>query len=266
MVSWGTGDGVRVSVDPDHGGRWTSLRGPGPHEWLGRRDAAGRADVRPGDPFVDAGGFEECFPTLGGPPDHGDVWTRRWRSVGDSMVVEGADYQLRRRMSARGRTLTASYHVTAAPGFTFIWAGHAFLDLSVDAWVAAPHGHVATVHDGQVERWAQWPELDGTDMSRFGPPDGTVLMIVLRDLSEATVMDGPDRLTMSVTCAEAPTSIAVWRNLYGWPDGVPYRSICVEPLIGRVGALSIAGPGDAAVVGPSGSLTWTLTVTVGADR
>lgn len=261
-----TGDEIHVQVDPDHGGRWTSLQGSGGREWLWRRDAPERERVHPGDPFVDAGGLEECFPTLGGPPDHGDAWSRRWVADGDWLVVEGADYQLRRRIVTGGATLTADYRVVAAPGYRFIWTAHALLRLSTAAMLLVPDGHPTLVHDGRAEHATRWPRLDGTDLSTLGPADGTALMILLRDLSEVTVVDGPDRLTMSLASDDGPRSIAVWRNLGGWPDAAPYRSIGVEPMIGRAGALSVAGPDQAAVVGAGGSAAWTLTIATATSR
>jgi hypothetical protein len=53
-----TADPALVSVDLDHGGRWTSLR-LGGREWLMSRDEPRRPRVAPGDPFADAGGIEE---------------------------------------------------------------------------------------------------------------------------------------------------------------------------------------------------------------
>ncbi|MCQ8193297.1 hypothetical protein [Streptomyces rugosispiralis] len=54
---------LEIVTDPAHGGRWTSLRADG-HEWLWRRPAPERERVSPGDAFVDAGGLEECVPTV----------------------------------------------------------------------------------------------------------------------------------------------------------------------------------------------------------
>src|SRR3954451_9902644 len=70
-------------IDCQHGGRWTSWRA-GQREWLWSNPgvpAAARVAVEPGDGFVDAGGAEECFPTVRGTPDHGDVWSRSWRGT-----------------------------------------------------------------------------------------------------------------------------------------------------------------------------------------
>ena len=75
------------SVDLDRGGRWTSLS-TADREWLWTNPdpaiAAERATVRGGaadghEPaFVDAGGGEECWPTVRGEPDHGAAWSRTW--------------------------------------------------------------------------------------------------------------------------------------------------------------------------------------------
>ncbi|WP_435887668.1 hypothetical protein [Streptomyces antimycoticus] len=61
---------LEIVTDPAHGGRWTSLHAGG-REWLWHGTAAGRDRVSPGDVSVDAGGLEECVPTVRGAPAHG---------------------------------------------------------------------------------------------------------------------------------------------------------------------------------------------------
>ena len=253
--------GISVQVDADHGGRWVSLRSATGREWLRSRHAPERASVRPGGAFVDAGGLEECIPTIGGVPDHGDAWARPWQRNDDALSVDGDAYQLRRGIRTRADTATASYRVTAAAGWRFIWAAHAMLDLSPSARLIAPAGYPATVVGAAGEFRTAWPWLDDVDLSRVGETDGTALMITLTDLDRITVVDQGDRLTMSLSAAGAPTSMAIWRNLGGWPEGAPYRSIVVEPMLGRIGELSLAGPGDAAIVPSSGWLEWSLRIT-----
>src|SRR4051812_19226613 len=113
---------VTATFDPAHGGRWTSLSAAG-REWLWHRpavNAAGpasaparsasaavgpasapagpaptsasepgpaRSSVRPGAAFVDAGGVEECIPTIRGVPDHGDAWSRPWAMLSPETAV-----------------------------------------------------------------------------------------------------------------------------------------------------------------------------------
>ncbi|CAM5592889.1 hypothetical protein [Streptomyces canarius] len=90
------------------------------------------------------------------------------------------------------------------------------------------------------------------------------------------VHDGRDRLSLSVQVTgdpvaartaggpyaiEQPVSIALWRNLDGFPEAKPYRSTGVEPMLGRVLDLADAGPGDAAEVPATGEAHWRLTLT-----
>jgi hypothetical protein len=253
--------GIRVEVDPDHGGRWVSLQAPNGREWLWRRAAPKRTLVQPGDPFVDAGGLEECVPTIGGTPDHGDAWARRWEPAGDGLMVHGDGYDLHRRIVTIGDTLVASYRLTAQPGWRFIWAGHALLQCSTAARLLAPDGHPMVVGSAQGADTAPWPWYQGTDLSRLGPPDGTALMILLPGLPRITVIDGSDRMLLTLQAEQAPVSMAVWRNLGGWPEHAPYRSIGVEPVLGRTGELALAGPGEAVSVPESGVVDWTLTIT-----
>ncbi|MEK8108353.1 hypothetical protein NKG94_31885 [Micromonospora sp. M12] len=84
MVTGATPVALRVAYDATHGGRWTSLHGGG-REWLWRGPEPGRHRVRPGDAFVDAGGLEECLPTVRGRPDHGEVWSRPWRTAAPAL-------------------------------------------------------------------------------------------------------------------------------------------------------------------------------------
>lgn len=254
---------MSFAVDLVHGGRWTSLR-TGEREWLWHRPAAGRLTVRPGDAFVDAGGLEECLPTVRGTPDHGSVWSRPWRTLPDgSGFVEGPDFTLRRHVAGAGGALVANYELTAAPGFRFLWAAHALLDVSPSARVEAPAG-VATRVFGLSGRWVAgpWPAPLGTPLDTCGPDDGTATGAILTDCPQVTVRDGGS-LSFTLAAAGQPLSVALWRNLRGWPAHAPYRSVGVEPMLGRVFDLAEAGPDDAAVVPAPGVLRWRLTVSGG---
>ena len=93
-----------------------------------------------------------------------------------------------------------------------------------------------------------------------GPPDdGTAAGAVLAD-GRCCVHDDGDRLSFTVEADGQPVSVALWRNLGGFPAGRPYRSTGVEPMLGRVFDLADAGPDDAARVGASGEVHWRLTV------
>jgi hypothetical protein len=278
-----------VTTDPDHGGRWTSLAGGG-REWLWHRAEPRRPHAAPGDPFADAGGLEECVPTVRGRPDHGDAWTRRWRRAdGDPtrLTVDCPDFTLTRRLRVEAGQVVADYRLTAAPGYRFVWAAHALLDLSPRAVLRAEPGTRTRLFPEAAglladpwppgARWVagEWPTPAGLRLDRLGPDDGTAVGAVLATGS-AEVHDGGDVLTMSLEADGQPVSIALWRNLGGFPDGAVYRSVGVEPMLGRVFDLADAGDAsagagaadvgaaDAAVVPAGGAVRWRLTIR--ADR
>lgn len=240
-------------TDVDLGGRWLSLRLAG-REWLWSRPDPARTSVAPGDPFVDVGGLEECVPTVRGTPDHGAAWSRPWRRVGADEVAECGDFVLHRRLRVDGG-VRASYRLDAAPGFRFVWAAHASLDVSPQATVELPHGTPTRIYpdDGPSYVDDAWP---ASGLDRLGPDDGTAVGAVVVGPSTVRVVDGQS-LQMTLH-AKAPMSVALWRNLGGWPAGRPYRSIGVEPMLGAVFDLATAGPRDAVTVPASGSVTWEL--------
>jgi hypothetical protein len=250
-------------VDLAHGGRWTSLRS-GTREWLWHRPDPARADVRPGQAFVDVGGLEECLPTVRGNPDHGTVWSAPWRVAGENTAAIAADdFELTRTIRHTGGAVVADYRLTAVPGWAFVWAAHALLELSDQARVIAPEGTVTRVYDGPGDaEWAddRWPQPLGLPLDRLGPSDGTAVGAILLDCPRVSVIDGSDRLTFALTADGQPVSAALWRNLGGFPAGAPYRSVGVEPMLGRVFDLATAGPGDAAAVPASGVCEWRLEI------
>ncbi|MFU8855071.1 hypothetical protein ACNAW0_29510 [Micromonospora sp. SL1-18] len=262
-----------VCTDDLHGGRWTTLTGGG-RQWLWRRPGTRRDEVRPGDPFVDAGGLEECLPTVRGAPDHGDIWSRPWRNTGaGSATIERPEFTLTRRLTDSSGVVVADYRLQADPGYRFVWAAHALLDLSPAARLDAPAGTPVRLYPEAAtllrpERWpagsawlcAPWPTPAGLPLERLGPDDGTALGAVLLDCPRVRVIDGADRLTLHLECDSQPRSTALWRNLRGWPTDAPYRSIGVEAMLGRVFDLAEAGPDDAAQVPSAGEVTWRLTL------
>ncbi len=266
---------LRVTVDLAHGGRWTSLVGGG-REWLLTLPTPGRAAVCPDDPFVDAGGLEECIPTVRGIPDHGSAWSRAWRRDDRHDVVEGPDYELRRSIDTTGPSVVTDYQLTAEPGLRFVWAAHALLDLSEDARLDAPAGTPVRVYPDSAHRrdglstsepgWVQdsWPQPAGLPLHLLGPDDGTAVGAVLVGCAAVTVHDGADFLTLRLQADSAlPFSTGLWRNLGGFPPDRPYRSIGVEPMLGQVFDRQEAGPNEAATVPDSGEVSWRLEITAG---
>lgn len=263
-----------ITTDPEHGGRWTSLR-TGGREWLWHRPVPEREKAVPGGAFVDTGGLEECVPTVRGLPDHGDVWSRAWTRTGGTEHVQGESFTLARSIRTTADGAQADYTLTARPGFRFVWAAHALLDLSASATLRMPTGAVTRLLPEAApllaEPWptgapwitGPWPTPHGLPLHRLGPDDATAIGAVV-DTPLCCVHDG-DRLALELRADGQPVSTALWRNLAGYPQPHPYRSTGVEPMLGRVFDLADAGPDDAARVPASGEVRWTLTLT-GACR
>jgi hypothetical protein len=242
-----------VITDLVHGGRWTSLRLAG-REWLWSRPDRRREGVGPGDGFVDAGGIEECVPTVRGVPDHGTAWSRAWRRVGGEDVVDCDDFVLRRRLRADS-AVAAAYRLEATPGFRFVWAAHALLDVSPQATLMLPDGCRTRIYPDEGASYVvdTWP---GPGLNQLGPDDGTAVGAVVVGATAACVVDG-ERLDLRLH-AEVATSIALWRNLGGYPSVQPYRSIGVEPMLGSVFDLAAASATDAVTVPANGAVEWCL--------
>jgi hypothetical protein len=279
---------AQVSVDPDHGGRWTSLCAGG-REWLWSRDEPRRAHVSPGDAFADAGGIEECVPTVRGRPDHGDAWSRAWHDTSDGVGDWAAevccdDFTLRRAILAEGPRVTARYRLTADPGYRFVWAAHALLDVSPAATLrvlGSPDVRLYPEAAGFLGRpWppgapfttVRWPGPAGMRLDRLGPDDGSAIGAIVQDIAAVTICDRGACLRMRLNvpvgspvsrppASVARTSIALWRNLGGFPGSCPYRSIGVEPMLGSVFDLAEArDPGDAVRVPAAGFVEWQLEI------
>ena len=250
---------LALATDLDHGGRWWALTA-GQREWLWTNPdgaiQAARLEVRPGDAFVDAGGAEECFPCIRGNPDHGDAWSRVWDGARPTARAETDFGVLSRTLTDRDGTLRLDYLIEpdeaaytradGSPTAPVTGAVHLLLQLSDAAEVVLPSAGAMLVLDQPVvgeAMEAAWPTFNGTDLSQFGPDDGTALCAILRGLAgpgapaEAYVIDGDAMLHLRWQAADpAAVGLMLWRNLGGWPQDQPYRSIGVEPLVEAPGA------------------------------
>jgi hypothetical protein len=251
---------LTVETDTRHGGRWTSLRTQH-REWLwtnpDSETARARRQVTPGAAFVDAGGAEECFPTIRGQPDHGDAWTRVWSTQGPTAIVDVPGVGRLSRHLSGDNPVIVEYEVTGRPGTCFLHAVHALIDVGPQARLIVPGAKTFTVLDDDTPPRA-WP----SGLDRLGPDDGTAVCALLRECREATVIEGNSALTFSWNSSSDPDlcSLLLWRNLRGWPAPSPYRSIGIEPMIGRVADLTHGEPVDRAKTDANGRFRWTLAM------
>lgn len=253
-----------VTIDPADGGRWTSLLLAG-REWLWAGPGLITGPRTGLASFIDAGGVDECFPTVRGVPDHGGLWNQPWDGT-----VAYDDVILTRAFTPGADTVAVDYHLEAPAGYRFVWAAHALLDCVPGATISAPAGTECRLYPEAAPMlpWS-WPGDDPwvtavwptpLELTRYCETDGTAAGAVLVDCPTVSVRDRNAELTMTLSCPGQPVSTALWRNQGGFPVDAPYRSLGVEPMLGRVFDLSEAGTDDAAAVPESGELAWRLTL------
>ena len=254
--TWGSVPLV-ITTDERHGGRWASLR-TRRREWLWRNPdravRAARAVVAPAGSFVDAGGVEECLPTIRGLPDHGDAWSRHWASGPASVTIPEVG-RLVRTITSGESAVEVRYVLSGIPGTPFLHAVHALLDVGPAARLVIAAVSSVLVLDPEPHR-QPWP----SGLDRLGPDDGTATCALVEGCRKATVVDGDDALMFAWSAPgyDELCSLMLWRNLGGWPAGSPYRSIGIEPMVGRAADLSVADLADCARIGPDGRHIWHL--------
>lgn len=256
---------LTLTLDQDRGGRIPSLRDPSGQEWLWQhpdpRVRERRLEVTPGDDFVDAGGIEECCPTVSGRPDHGDVWSRGWSGSTGDLTVVAEGFRLRRRLACAD-VVTLDYALSAAPGFRFVWALHALLRPEPGTEVEARAGETLTWDAAGRCARGRWPhEAGGRDVSRLGPDDGSAQFVLLPGVGGVVVRQGSRALAVTLDAPGQPVGVGLWRNLGGYPedDGPRYRSFGVEPMLGDHPDLSRAT--RTGTVPGSGTARWQVRLT-----
>ncbi len=212
------GEEIKVTVEPDRGGRITSMvHLPSGREWLTQPEMA-RAPSAYGSSFTDGdmAGWDEMLPTIQacahpGPgsaggvllPDHGEVWALPWR-VDDALgtqdltlSVEGRalPYRLVRRSRIREpASLAIDYQleVFGDVPLPLLWACHPQLDCARDTRIALPAQvtEMLDVTDGPPGRPVAWPSQgpdrvallpSGAGRKLVAPPDVRVAEVLLRD-------------------------------------------------------------------------------------
>lgn len=196
-------------------------------------------------------------------------------SCGDEEWVDCPDFRLARRIRTDADTLVADYRLTATPGYRFLWAAHALLDVSPHATLTIPDGTATRLYPDDGSRWTAgaWPLVDDVPLDRLGPDDGTAVGAVVTT-AQVSVHDGRDTLHLSVESPDHPVSVALWRNLAGLPGDRPVplhrRRTDAGPRLRPVGGGGVrhrAGPrvgGDPLAPDDQGDDGWACAVnTVG---
>ncbi|WP_058233815.1 hypothetical protein [Devriesea agamarum] len=254
----------RLELDTDlaHGGRWTSLR-TSHREWLWHRPDQyvqhQRHRQKPGEPFIDAGGGEECFPCLRLPYDHGDVCGRSWDGDAYDATVTSGTLTLRRLIQRDGPDLIVEYTASATEPSHFTHHAHLLLDLS-PATQLIP-GHYQHIHFWDDPSDAGIDALGGMDqfVRALGNGPSSAVCYSLLGCSRAEIHDGADVLAIEIR-TDLPCAMIMWRNLGAWPADAPYRSLGIEPSIGHdVDVPGHAGfDGGNVLVQPEAPVHWSV--------
>lgn len=255
--------GFEVELDLAHGARWNSLRDPAGREWLWSRPDVARCSVRPGDPFVDVGRVEECFPTLSGRPDHGEVWTLPWEGDRGGHWVDATPGRLSRSVRV-SLAIVVDYRLVGMPFVRFLWSFHALPrpDLGTRITIGR-EGAVRSWIGGSAEpAETAWPMVGDQPADVLGPHDGTATFSVLPNVGCVQIEQVSSSLIFTLTAPGQLSAIGLWRNLggYSWDGSSPYRSFGLEPMIGRGVDLAQTADSDCGVTPASGVVTWRLTI------
>lgn len=252
----------------------------------------------------DYSGWDECFPGIGeGPypeepwagvavPDHGELWTRPWRTevVGDTIrqVVHGVHfpYTFARRIDfSGGDRLVIDYEVDnhAALDLKALWSAHPMLAATPTMRVLLPEGVRVRVDSSKDDRlgaylaehpWPRTRDRQGgeVDLDLMGSPgQGHVDKLFSTPVPAGwcALFDEADEhfLAFTFSPSEVPfVGFAAIRG--GWPPtGQPAFVAVLEPCNGWPDRLDVAIARGAYVTVPAGGrLTWRLTVWVGRGR
>ena len=297
-------ENLRVTVLPELGGKIASLR------WLPEGVELLQAPLAPyagrtmsmGFDESDAGGFDECLPsvaacaikTSGGVvqvPDHGDFWRIPWDAEAEEedvirLAATGLSLPLRfeKTLELHGSTLAIRYRVRNVGQYDveYAWSAHPLFAVDPGDAVDLPESvdHV-TVEGSAGNRLGArhsrhaWPRTvdqrkNGIDLSVAGSPgDGVGDKLFAEAPAEgwaALERVGPGlRIEVRFDPQQCPW-LGLWLCYGGWPAGNTRRQQCVaiEPCTAPADSLAeaIAG-GWARSLAPEESDEWWVRIGVG---
>lgn len=296
---------LRCEVLPGFGGKIASLqwRGTGTELLqapLGpyRERAAHGGEAMPFDQS-DAGGWDECLPTVAGcrygaqvVPDHGDLWGVPWQVVAASpseatLTAETASLPLRftRRIALEGAMLRLDYAVeNLSPGpVPYLYSTHPLFAVEAgDQLRLAPGIHQLTVEGSGGDRLGKhgttvgWPfgqeaaSGQATDLSLAKPADAAAADKLFAAFAQEgwAEIDRPRagfRLRMSCDPSELPF-LGLWLCYGGWPerpDGPHQQCMALEPTTCPYDSLEEAlASGKTPSLAPGEQRRWTIEVKV----
>ena len=241
----------------------------------------------------DAGGWDECLPSVAGChwkgvdiPDHGDVWRTPWTAVirNDALLAHTQAFSLPLRFSRRialdGPTMHLNYAVTntGTSAADFLWSAHPLFQVQEGDRIVLPDD-TDTVHvEGSTvsallrnEPWCPWPHVHlahggHLDLSTVGPQDGhTSHKLFAGPLATGWCGLYRTQLQLGIVMRFDPTHTpfaGLWISQGAWPPGeigAKQYTVALEPTTAPCDALDrAAGHGHAQHLLPQAEFAWPL--------
>lgn len=241
----------------------------------------------------DAGGWDECFPTVGACefhgrayPDHGDIWRRPWDAVvkHDSLLAHVSAYsaplRFSRWLSLDGPTMHLRYSVanTGTDGADFLWSAHPLfrveegdrilLPSSVDEVAVESSSSGNPLKSGSHASWpiAELASGGHVDLSIVGKNDGVTshkLFAGPLDIGWCGIYREQLQLGIVMGFHPAQTPFAgLWISQGAWPtsgSGPKQYAVALEPTTAPCDALDQAAKlGFAHHLLPQAEFSWPL--------
>jgi hypothetical protein len=289
-------DALSIDVWPHIGGKVSSIIDKSDHHELlfcfpGEIPDEPNYDVDYSDRWF--AGWDECFPAIaaslypGHPyaripvPDHGELWGIPTIAAvptknGITTVWNGLrfGYRLARKLHLEESTIIAEYTLTnLAPfHFHFVWAQHALMSLISPVELVYEHGGKFRMsHDAvgtDVASTFQWPT--GPEGENFAHPDSLPPRKGWKMFSHEA-MGGPmlvtypkRKRTLKIEYSSDDGMLAHWGIWINTGGRAGSRNFALEPITGRFDQIDRSvKDGSAGSVGPLGTRSWTMRMTVG---
>lgn len=240
-----TGEGWTLLVDPDRGGKITSLQDPSGQEWLAQA-APGRPT--PGAGFVDAemAGWDECAPSIiacevdGLPvPDHGSLWDRPFTVDGDllSAVDSELGFEFSRRVTFDEHGVLLEYAALVTRPQPFLWAAHPQF-VSPPGTVVELPAHLTRLVDVHPASGVEVSIDELVDGAADLPP-GTSRKFYLHpdDRAEGVLIRQPGGASLTMTWSAECAHVGIWLD---HADYSREPVLAVEPSSGYYDSLATA--------------------------
>lgn len=291
-------DALRVEVVPELGAKISSLWLPDLEEELLQaplRPYATR-DRTMAFEAGDAGGIDECIPTVSGCeiegavlPDHGDFWRVPFqhRREGEDLVLDAEGFSLplhfEKRLSLRGSRLTMAYALrnTGETPVQYLWSAHPGLAVEAGDRVVLPPSvaevtvwYSAGSRLGAPGRAHSWPHTRGEhgdviDLGLAGSAeDGVGDKLFATAPPEGWLALERRRLQRQIKMYFDPMQnpfFGLWLAYGGWPDGQTKRQHCValEPCTAPADTLATAVErGWAGTLAAGATWNWKIAIEV----